>query len=191
MQNPIELFKEWHEKAKETEPEHGTVMNLATVNRQNKPRSRNVLLKAFDERGFVFYTNLKSPKIDDISQNPYVALCFFWTSIDKQVRIEGKAERVSSEEADRYFASRIRLSQIGAWASKQSSQLKSMELLEKKLDEHERKFEGQEVPRPDFWSGYRVVPESMEFWSRGKYRLHKREYFSREKEEWKKELLYP
>src|SRR5262249_50398351 len=149
-----------------------------------KPSARIVLLKAFDERGFVFYTNLESRKSREIKANPFAALCFYWMPLDLQVRIEGKIEQVSDAEADAYFATRPRESQIGAWSSLQSRPLDSRDSLVKAVAENTKRFEGKPVPCPPHWSGWRVVPEKIEFWQQGTARLHEREVFMRDGDGW-------
>lgn len=168
-----------------------TAVVLSTTGQHCKPSSRVVLLKEFDDRGFVFYTNLESRKTTELKRNPYAALCFYWESIHYQVRIEGSVEQVSDEEADAYFATRPRGSQIAAWASKQSSTLKDRSELEARFQELEKKFAGKEVPRPPFWSGIRVKPERIEFWKRYENRLHERILYIRKKDTWIRTLLYP
>lgn len=190
MKDPIQMFAECFESAKHTEPEP-TAMTLATVNAKGVPSARTVLLKAFDERGFVFYTNKRSRKAKDLEQNAYAALCFFWPSLDKQIRIEGSVEHVTDKEADLYFASRERLSQIGAWASRQSESLETMDILEDELQRLEKQFADKVVPRPPHWGGYRVRPQTLEFWTRGNYRLHTRELFHKIDGMWQQSWLYP
>jgi pyridoxamine 5'-phosphate oxidase len=190
--DPIDRFKEWLEEARQDrtilEP---TAMALATVNARLQPSARMVLLKEVDGRGFTFYTNLESRKSADIRQNTSAALCFYWPPLLKQVRVEGKMEAVDDAEADAYFVTRPRDSQIGAWASKQSSVLPDMKTLEQAVGEYIKKFEGKTVPRPPFWSGWRVVPESIEFWTQGAFRLHDRDLYTRIKEGWQIKKLYP
>lgn len=190
--DPTARFQEWLEKAKATpaiaEP---TAMCLATATAAGTPSARMVLLKEADARGFVFYTNLESRKGGELAENPRVALVFYWQPLDRQVRVEGKATPVSPEEADAYFASRPRESRIGAWASKQSRPLSGMMELMKRVAEYTAKHALGEVPRPPYWSGFRVVPERIEFWQAGAFRLHEREVYIREGEAWRVEKLYP
>ena len=167
-------------------------MVLSTVDEDGRPSSRYVLLKAFDERGFVFYTNLGSRKARALSANGRASLCFYWAPLGKQVRIEGTAERVSDAEADEYFATRPRESQIGAWASKQSEPLGARTELDARVIEVAQRFEGRSVPRPPFWSGFRVVPHAMEFWTRDVARLHVRDRYERQPASaWIRTVLYP
>lgn len=191
---PFQYFKEWFDEAKSNknivEP---TAMCISTVSEENKPSSRMILLKHFDERGFCFYTNLTSRKGKELSQNSNVALCFYWAILGRQVRIEGKIEKVSLKEADDYFASRRRGSQIGAWASKQSCEMENRQEFEDRIAKIEKDFEGQEVPRPPFWSGFRVIPERIEFWQEADFRLHDRTIYqlSESKNFWQIKKLYP
>lgn len=168
-----------------------TAVTLATATRDGHPSARVVLLKGFDEHGFVFYTNLGSRKAEELKANPLAALCFYWPSIHHQVRIEGRVEQVSDQDADAYFATRPRGSQIGAWASFQSSTLENRRELEARFQEYEKKFAGQEVARPPFWSGFRLLPELIEFWKGRENRLHERTLYIRQKNGWKVSLLYP
>jgi len=188
--DPIEIFRALFERATQAciEPD---AMVLATVDADGRPSARHVLLKALDPRGFVFYTNLESRKARAIAAHPFASLCFYWAALEKQVRIEGTVERVSDGDADAYFATRPRESQIGAWASDQSATLASRAVLEQRIAEARARFDGQVVSRPPFWSGFRVVPLSIEFWTRDLSRLHERERYTREGERWIRTLLYP
>jgi pyridoxamine 5'-phosphate oxidase len=190
MPDPIDLFRELFERATQTcvEPD---AMVLSTIDPDGRPSSRYVLLKAFDQRGFVFYTNLGSRKARALDTNPYASLCFYWAPLGKQIRIEGPVESVSSDEADAYFATRPREFQIGAWASRQSAPLESRATLDRRVAEVRRRFEDGSVPRPPFWSGFRVVPNVIEFWSRDPARLHERERFERDGSRWLRTLLFP
>ena len=189
--DPFRRFGELLERARATPLPEPTAMALTTVSAEGRPSTRMVLLKGFDARGFVFFTNLGSRKARDLAQNPWVALCFHWQPLEAQVRIEGPAEPVSEAEADAYFASRPRGSQIGAWASRQSEPLPERTTLEDRVKEIEARYEGQVIPRPPFWSGFRVVPDRIEFWQGMPSRLHDREVFTREGEGWRVEKLYP
>jgi len=192
MTNPFDQFSDWLQLAKNTKAiTEPTAMTLATATPAGKPSARIVLLKAHDERGFVFYTNLESRKSAEIKANPHVALCFWWMALERQIRIEGRIEAVSEEEANVYFASRHRESRIGAWSSQQSRPLENREELVQAVNENTEKFEGKDVPRPPFWSGWRVVPEVMEFWQQSDFRLHDREVFTRHGDHWHITKLYP
>jgi len=188
--DPIEHFKQLFARAVETCPEPDAMV-LSTADADGRPSGRYVLLKAVDQRGFVFYTNFGSRKAKALVANPQAALCFYWPPIEKQVRIEGAVERVSDAEADAYFATRPREYQIGAWASSQSDQLASRAALEARVDDVRQRFEGLEVTRPPFWSGFRVVPRAIEFWTRDPARLHVREHYERTSDGWVRTLLFP
>jgi pyridoxamine 5'-phosphate oxidase len=168
-----------------------TAMSLATVGPDGAPSVRIVLLKSVDERGFVFYTNLNSRKGRELTATPRAALCFYWPALDVQVRIEGTIEPVSDAEADAYFASRARESQIGAWASLQSEELSSMDALRARVAEMEARFANEPVPRPPHWSGRRVKPSSIEFWHAGEHRLHERRRYERDGNRWTMRRLFP
>ena len=166
-------------------------MVLSTVDPEGRPSARYVLLKGVDERGFVFYTNLGSRKARALAAHPHAALTFYWPPLEKQVRVEGDVERVSDAEADAYFGTRPRESQIGAWASKQSASLASPASLDERIRTVRERFEGAPVPRPPFWSGFRVVARSIEFWTRDPARLHERVLFQRSNGQWERSLLFP
>ncbi len=189
--DPFARFGDLLERARATDLPEPHAFTLATVASDGRPSARVVLLRGFDTRGFVFYTNLESRKSRELAANPYAALCFYWLPLDVQVRIEGVVQQVSDTEADSYFASRPRGSQIGAWASLQSSVLRSRAELEMRVREIEARYANQEVPRPPFWSGLRVVPERMEFWYGQPSRLHHRDVYTREGEGWTLHHLYP
>ncbi len=193
MSDPLDWFRHWMDEAlASTEPEP-TAMSLATVDEEGQPTVRIVLLKDFDRKGFVFYTNLVSDKGQHLLANGRAGLCFLWKAMGRQVRIDGPVELVSDEEADSYFASRPRGSQIGAWASKQSQPLDSRQTLIDRVAHFEEKFADQKVPRPDFWSGFRLVPKQVEFWQLGEFRLHDRWRLERQGEDWSWDCqrLYP
>lgn len=187
--DPLALFSALYAEAARTlaEPD---AMVLSTVDPDGRPSARYVLLKSVDERGFTFYTNLGSRKAKALAAHPYAALTFYWP-VDTQIRIEGGVERVSDEEADAYFATRARESQTGAWASKQSSPLSSPTRLDERLAEARARFEGGPVPRPPFWSGFRVLAQSIEFWTRDPARLHGRVIYERRQGAWTRSLLFP
>ena len=190
--DPIAEFGELFERARKApEPGDVTACSLATATADGAPSVRMVLLKAFDERGFVFYTNYASRKARDLDANPRAALCFHWVSISEQVRIEGRVELVSDQESDAYFATRDRLSRLGAWASKQSQPLASRTRLLARMARFELEYPTGEVPRPPFWGGYRLRPERIEFWSNRRHRLHDRRLFTRTGDGWGRERLYP
>ncbi len=188
---PFPIFDRWFEDAKASEPIVPEAMSLATVDASGRPSTRMVLLKKHGPEGFVFYTNLDSRKSIEISDNPNVALLFHWKSLKRQVRIEGLIEAVSDSEADAYFATRDRESQLGAWASHQSQPLPSREVFDERFEEMSKRFEGGDVPRPPFWSGFRVVPERIEFWEDRAHRLHDRHLFTRCNDIWTEGLLFP
>jgi pyridoxamine 5'-phosphate oxidase len=189
--DPFQLFDEWFAEAQASEPNEPEAMTVATTGADGQPSARMVLLKAGGPEGFTFYTHEQSAKGADLAENPRAALLFHWKSLSRQVRIEGMVERVSAAEADAYFATRARDSQLGAWASDQSRPLDSRETFERRFEEAKLKFDGRDVPRPSTWGGYRVVPERIEFWTARQHRLHERRLFFREGEGWSEGLLYP
>lgn len=189
--DPIALFDSWFAEAREAEPNDPNAMALATASPQATPSVRMVLLKAHGPEGFTFYTHEGSRKGQEIAANPSVALLFHWKSLCRQVRIEGSVERVPDQEADAYFATRARDSKLGAWASDQSRPLPDRTTFEARFEEMKQKFDGMEVPRPESWSGFRVLPERIEFWTAGEYRLHERRLFTRTAEGWTEGMLYP
>ena len=192
--DPIERFRGVYALAEKVDrsiiPEPNA-MALGTIENGGQPSVRIVLLKAFDERGFVFYTNYEGRKGRHLLAHPRAALCFYWAPIDIQVRIEGTVSKVAEEEADSYFATRERASQIGAWASRQSQPVESPTALDERVARYEKEFAGREVPRPGFWSGFRVWPESIEFWKGKPNRLHERHLYTRDGDGWRIETLYP
>lgn len=189
--DPDKLFDEWLAEARLAEPNDPTAMALATADAEGRSSVRMVLLKGHDPRGFVFYTNLDSRKGAELAANPRAALLFHWKSLRRQVRIEGPVEPVSGQEADAYFTTRARDSQLGAWASDQSRPLDSRAAFEARYEATRRRFEGGEVPRPPRWAGWRVVPERIEFWTSRDHRLHERRLFTRAGGAWSEGLLYP
>lgn len=189
--DPIRRFLDWFDEAKRREPDLPNAVALATAEPDGVPSVRMVLLKDVDARGFVFYTNLHSRKGRELAANGRAALLFHWKSLHRQVRVEGAAEPVEAAEADAYFATRDRGAQIGAWASEQSRVMEGRLDLEKRVATFAAKFGLGAVPRPPFWSGFRVRPERIEFWSEGRFRLHEREVYSRNGEAWRIERLYP
>ena len=188
--DPIALFGAWMKDARASEPNDATAVALATATRDGAPSVRMVLMKQVDQRGFSFYTNAESQKGLELAENPQAAMCFHWKSLRRQVRITGTVTELSGAEADDYFHSRSRLSQLGALASRQSRVLASRELLVARVEKLEEVFPG-EIPRPDYWRGYVLRPERIEFWKDGAGRLHDRILFSRSGEEWRKERLFP
>ena len=191
LDDPMTLFNSWLHEAEDKEDDIPTAACLATATTGGVPSARMVLLKGADPDGFVFYTNLESRKGAELLDNPQAALCFHWKSIRRQVRIEGRTTKVPSVEADEYFASRPRAAQIGAWASSQSKTLKAPSHLEERLAEFTAKFNSGTIPRPEHWSGYRVIPERIEFWQHGDFRLHDRLCYQRDGGNWIREWLFP
>jgi pyridoxamine 5'-phosphate oxidase len=192
--DPIERFRSVYALAEKTDraivPDP-SAMSLATVEKRDQPSVRIVLLKAFDDRGFVFYTSFDGRKGKQLLANPKAALCFHWAPLEIQVRVEGTTSKVSDEEADEYFATRARASQIGAWASRQSEPLESPTALYERVARYEHEFAGKDVPRPGYWSGFRVKPERIEFWKGKPNRLHERHLYTRDGDGWRIETLYP
>ncbi|WP_084584162.1 pyridoxamine 5'-phosphate oxidase [Sphingomonas azotifigens] len=189
--DPFALFQTWYTEARSTELNDSNAMALATADAEGRPSVRMVLLKGYDERGFVFYTNRESRKAGDLAANPHVALLFHWKSLRRQIRIEGPIAFVSDAESDAYFASRSRDSQLGAWASDQSRPLDSRATFEERYEAVRARFEGGAVPRPPHWGGYRVTPERIEFWLDREHRLHERRVFTRAGDGWREGMLYP
>lgn len=189
--DPHALFEAWLAEAKASEPNDPTAMALASVGADGQPAVRMVLLKGHDERGFVFYTNLEGRKAGELIAQPKAALLFHWKSLRRQVRIEGPVSRVTDAEGDAYFATRHRDSQLGAWASDQSRPLDSRATFEARYEEMKARFEGQDVPRPPHWSGFRVTPNRIEFWLDRPHRLHERRLFTHAGGGWQEGLLYP
>ena len=191
MTDPFALFDEWFKKACESEPNDPNSMALATAGLDRQPHVRMVLLKGHGPNGFVFYTNEDSAKGNELRENPRAALLFHWKSLRRQIRIEGSIEPVSDLEADTYFETRGRESKLGAWASDQSRPLGSREMFEARFEKMKARFEGEEVPRPPHWGGYRLRPDRIEFWTDRPHRLHERRLFTLEDGDWSEGLLYP
>jgi pyridoxamine 5'-phosphate oxidase len=196
MTDPFALFSAWFAEAAASEPNDPNAMCLATATPEGAPSARMVLLKGLDAegtpgRGFVFYTNLESRKGGELAANPQVALLFHWKTLGRQVRVEGRVTPVSPEEADAYYATRARMSRIGAWASRQSRPLASRSELEAAVAAFDSRFPGEDIPRPPHWSGFRVTPARIEFWRDMPFRLHDRTLFERDGEGWRSGLLYP
>ena len=192
LNDPIELFKLWMAEADKKEIKDPNASSLATANNAGEPNVRIILLKEVNSKGFVFYTNLNSPKSQDLKKNPKAAMCFYWKSINRQIKILGNVTQVDDEEADRYFKSRPYGSRIGAWASDQSNVMKSTSEILKKIENLQNKYKNEkEIPRPPFWSGWQLEPLSIEFWLRGENRIHERLRYRKADSEWKKEILYP
>ena len=192
LDDPLELFKIWMSEAKKKEINDPNALSLATTNKSGEPSVRMVLLKGVNQKGFVFYTNLNSPKSDDLKKNPKAAMCFHWKSVQKQVRISGSVTQVSDEEADLYFNSRPHESRIGAWASDQSKTMLQRKEFLKKIEEFKKKFsDKKKLIRPKHWSGWCLNPSSVEFWLGGQFRIHERLKYKKVLNNWKKEILYP
>jgi pyridoxamine 5'-phosphate oxidase len=189
--DPFALFEDWYAEAKQSEPNDPNAIALATVGADGMPSLRMVLLKGHDPRGFVFYTNRESRKAGELAADPQAALLFHWKSLRRQIRIEGPVSLVSDGESDAYFASRGRDSQLGAWASEQSRPLDRRETFEARFEQMQARFDGQDVPRPPHWGGYRVDPVRIEFWQDRAHRLHERRLFTRDGTGWGEGLLYP
>lgn len=191
LPDPLRLFQEWFAEARDREKSDATAMALATADATGRPAVRMVLIKQADARGFVFYTNLASPKAEALRANPRAELCFHWPVLERQVRIFGSVESVEDREADAYFATRPRLSQLGAWASHQSKPMNGRYELEQAVARATVRHGVGAVPRPPFWSGFRVVPEQIEFWHQKPFRHHDRQRFTRVNGAWRHEWLFP
>lgn len=191
VKDPVQQFSKWWEEAMNSEIDEVNAMTLATADAAGKPSARIVLLKGFDEKGFVFFTNYNSHKGGDIAANPFVSLVFFWKELERQVRIEGTISKVPAEDSDAYFNSRPAGSRIGAWASPQSKVIASREVIEKKVTELEKDFEDKPIERPPHWGGYVVAPQVIEFWQGRPSRLHDRIQYTRIETGWKVERLAP
>jgi pyridoxamine 5'-phosphate oxidase len=189
--DPFALFDAWLGEAREKEPNDPEAMAFATADAEGRPSVRMVLLRRYGPDGFGFFTNLDSRKGRELAENPHGALAIHWKSLRRQVRAEGRVEQVSDAEADSYFAGRSRESQVGSWASDQSRPLESRKLFERRYEEVQSKFEGRPVPRPPRWSGFRLIPDRIEFWTDRTHRLHERRLFARTGDGWTEGLLYP
>lgn len=192
-EDPFEWFGQWFDEAGAAVEANPNAMAVASVGADGQPSIRQVLLKSWDRQGFVFYTNYRSQKAREIDAHPKVALNFYWRGLERQIRIEGLAERLGAAESDAYFATRARGSQIGAWASRQSQPMDSRQALAARVERYEDEFADQPVPRPEHWGGYRVVPARFEFWEAEAYRLHDRYRFVRRDDDggWDHQMLYP
>ena len=193
LENPLELFKIWMSEAEKREINDPNALSLATTNKNNnEPSVRMVLLKGLSNRGFVFYTNLNSPKSHDLKNNPKAAMCFHWKSLQRQIRISGNVTQVTDEEADKYYNSRPYESRIGAWASDQSKVISNKNELLKKIEKYKKKYKDEKkLSRPKHWSGWCLNPSTIEFWLGDKYRIHERLKYNKISNSWKKEILYP
>ena len=192
LDDPFELFKLWMEEAKKKEINDPNALSLATSNSKNEPSVRMVLLKGLSPKGFVFYTNLNSPKSLDIKDNPKAAMCFHWKSLQRQIRVFGTIIQVDDKEADQYFNSRPHESKIGAWASDQSKVMSERKEFMKKIQDFKMKYKNEKiVPRPQHWSGWCLNPSSIEFWLGDQFRIHERLKYNKVSNKWKKEILYP
>ena len=187
----LKQFAEWYERAMELDVSEPTAATLATSDGMSRPSARTVLLKVFDERGFVFFSNSRSIKGRLLDENPRAALCFYWPQLHRQVQVEGSVEKIGEKKTDNYWSTRDRFSQISAWASEQSAPLEQRETLEARFRDLEAQFAGREIPRPEHWVGYRVVPDMIEFWSGREHRLHERMRYRLEENRWTKTLLNP
>ena len=191
IKNPIELFKKWFFEAEASEINDHNAVAIATSDEANQPSVRMVLLKGLSEKGFVFYTNFNSKKGSDLKFNKKASMCFHWKSLRRQVRVIGFVEKVTDKEADEYYNSRPYKNKIGAWASSQSQTLAKREDFIKKINEYEKKYPSDNVPRPPHWSGWRLLPSEIEFWLDGEGRIHERLNYKKKNGSWEKELLYP
>jgi len=192
LNDPFELFEIWMSEAKKNEINDPNALSLATTSSKNEPSVRMILLKGLSKKGFVFYTNLNSPKSNDLKKNPKAAMCFHWKSLRRQVRVFGNVTQIGKEEADLYFNSRSKESRIGAWASDQSKVMKDREELLKKIENFKKKYKDEkDIPRPEFWSGWCLNPISIEFWLGNEHRIHERLRYNKISNKWMKEILYP
>ena len=191
IDNPVELFKKWFNKAMQTEINDPNAVAVATADKNNQPSVRMVLLKGLNDKGFVFYTNFNSKKGEELKKNKKASMCFHWKSLRRQVRITGIVEEVSNKEADDYYNSRPYKNKIGAWASSQSDVLDKREDFLEKIEKFKKKYPDENVPRPPHWSGWRLMPNEVEFWLDGEGRIHERLNYKKSSGKWKKILLYP
>jgi len=192
LDDPLELFKIWMSEAEKKEINDPNALSLATTNSNNEPSVRMVLLKELSQKGFVFYTNLNSPKSNDIKKNPKAEMCFHWKSLQRQVRVFGNITQVSDKEADDYFDTRPAESRIGAWASDQSEIMGTREEFLEKINKLKNKYKNtNKIPRPKYWSGWCLIPTAIEFWLGDQYRIHERLKYNKDSNNWKKEILYP
>ena len=189
--NPFKQFTKWYKEALDSNVTEPTAMILSTASKSGVPSARTILLKGYDERGFVFFTNYDSRKAKELEENPNTELLFLWKEIERQVRISGTAERTSKQESDEYFKTRPYESRIGAWASKQSSIIRNRDFLEKKFEEIKSMYEGSEIPLPPFWGGFRVLPHTFEFWQGRENRLHDRICYKKKDDSWEIVRLSP
>ena len=190
-ENPFKQFQKWWDQAVESEIDEVNAMTLATVNKEGKPSARIVLLKDFNDKGFVFFTNYHSKKGTDIESNPFGCLVFFWKELERQIRIEGQIQKVDEEESTQYFLSRPIYSQIGAWASNQSAVVESRDVLENSFTQYQSTFAHKAITRPDHWGGYRLVPDNIEFWQGRSNRMHDRIQYTKKNDSWTKVRLAP
>ena len=192
QENPIDLFKNWFKRAEETEINDPNAVALGTADQKNQPSVRMVLLKGLSNKGFVFYTNFNSKKGSDLKKNQQASMCFHWKSLRRQVRVVGNVEQVTNQEANDYFNSRPYKNRVSAWASSQSQKLESRDIFLSKVKEFEKKYPDQnKVPRPPHWSGWRILPQAVEFWLDGEGRIHERLNYINISGKWEKEILYP
>lgn len=189
--DPFHQFARWFEEAVKAGVPHANAMVVSTVSKKGAPSSRVVLLKGFNEHGFLFYTHYTSPKAHDLKDNPHAAIVFFWPQVERQIRITGKVKRTSQQESAEYFANRSMDAKLATWISQQSQSIKDRKALEAKLDAIRKKFEGRDIPSPEFWGGYRVVPDSFEFWQGREHRLNDRLRYRKTARGWKIERLQP
>ena len=192
LDDPLELFKIWMSEAEKKEINDPNALSLATSNEKQEPSVRMILLKGLSSKGFVFYTNLDSPKSQDLKKNPKASMCFHWKSLQRQIRISGSVPLVTDEEADLYFNTRPYESRIGAWASDQSNNMKNRKDLLRKIEDYKKKYSDEKkLPRPKNWSGWNLSPTTIEFWWGDEYRIHERLRYNKISSNWKKEILYP